>query len=64
MFGVAQVLPLLLKIGTSKDFLIANFGLHFSADYEGELRNLSSLVRCFCLGVRSCVRGDMHMTQA
>eukprot|EP00884_Botryococcus_braunii_P021487 jgi/Botrbrau1/8021/Bobra.13_2s0001.1 len=41
---VNEVIPLLKKIGKSEDFLIANFGLHFSPDYEGELRNLSSKV--------------------
>ena len=36
----AQVIPMLIRSGHRRDYLIMNFGLHYSEDYKGELQTM------------------------
>lgn len=35
-----QVIPMLIRSGHRRDYLIMNFGLHYSEDYKGELQTM------------------------
>ena len=36
----AQVIPMLIRSGHRRDYLIMNFGLHYTEDYKGELQTM------------------------
>ena len=36
----AQVIPMLIRRGHRRDYLIMNFGLHYTEDYKGELQTM------------------------
>ncbi|KAK9812996.1 hypothetical protein WJX72_006927 [[Myrmecia] bisecta] len=40
IFG--KLIPMLQQLAQPQDVLVINFGLHWSADYDGELRNLTA----------------------
>jgi len=41
----AQVIPMLIRGGHRQDYLIVNFGLHFTEDYKGELQTIIEQAR-------------------
>lgn len=43
--NTAQVIPMLIRGGHRRDYLIMNFGLHFSEDYKGDLQTIIEQVQ-------------------